>query len=113
MSGSDGGAVSLLEYHVLLALAGAPLYGYAITEAVECESRGAIVPRAGTLYRVLARLVSRGFIREKDHGEESHPGRARRWYALTPAGRHALSEESQRLGAVAELALQRLGTGRP
>jgi DNA-binding PadR family transcriptional regulator len=110
----DGQGMSPLDYHVLLALASDPLYGYAITEAVERESDGAVVPRAGTLYRVLARLVSRGLVEERtDQEHAAHPGRPRRWYGLTPHGRRALADEARRLGEVAELALRRLGMGRP
>ena len=114
MTTTDGQGMSPLDYHVLLALASEPLYGYAITEAVERESDGAVVPRAGTLYRVLARLVSWGFVEERaGPEEESHPGRPRRWYGLTPGGRQALADEARRLGEVAELAMRRLGMGRP
>lgn len=110
---TDGG-LAPLDYHVLLALAGEPLYGYAITEAVERESDGVVVPRAGTLYRVLARLLSWGLLEERDGPDgETHPGRPRRWYGLTPEGRGALANEARRLGDVAELALRRLETGRP
>lgn len=108
MAADDG--LSALEYHVLLAMASGPLYGYAIKEAVEAESRGAVVPRAGSLYRVIARLMAWGFVREAaPKGDvEPHPGRARRYYALTPEGRAALAEESARLKAVAALAERRL-----
>ena len=104
------GALSTLEYHVLLAMAGGPLYGYAIKEAVEAESRGAVTPRAGSLYRVIARLISRGFVREAtpEGDVEPHPGRARRYYALTREGRAALADEAARLKGVAVLAERRL-----
>lgn len=106
--------VSTLEYHVLLALAGEALYGYAITTAVEAESGGTLTPRAGTLYRVLARLMSWGLVSEEaaPEEEESHPGRARRWYGLTALGGQRLADESRRLVAVAGLAERRLHPGR-
>jgi len=113
MSPPPEGGLKPLDYHVLLALAGEPLYGYAITEAVEAESSGAVVPGAGTLYRVLARLVTWGFVEERNGEDEAHPGRPRRWYGLTREGRRALADESRRLGEVAELAMRRLGMGRP
>jgi DNA-binding PadR family transcriptional regulator len=104
--------ISTLEYHVLLAMASGPLYGYAIKEAVEAESQGAVTPRAGSLYRVIGRLMSRGIVREATpQGDvEAHPGRARKYYALTTEGRAALSAEAQRLQAVAALARRRLRT---
>ena len=42
-------SMSNLEYHVLLALASGPLYGYAIRDAVIAESSETLTPRAGSL----------------------------------------------------------------
>jgi DNA-binding PadR family transcriptional regulator len=111
--------MSSLEYHVLLALASGPLYGYAIRDAVVAESAGTLAPRAGSLYRVLARLMSGGLVKEVDPVGElpPHPGLARRYYALTPAARGALLAESRRLKRAAAMAEKRLGVvpggGRP
>jgi DNA-binding PadR family transcriptional regulator len=103
--------MSLLEYHVLLALAGRPLYGYAIMNAVAEESAGTHTPRAGSLYRVLARLMASGLVREAEPRDEvpAHPGLERRYYALTAAGRKSLAAEAQRLKRTAAVAAKRLG----
>lgn len=116
MARSSGG-LSTLDYHVLLAMAGGPDYGYAIKEAVETESKGTLAPRAGSLYRVIARLVTHGLVSEAapTGGVEPHPGRERRYYALTAAGRAALADETARLqgaAALAEKRLRALGAGR-
>jgi DNA-binding PadR family transcriptional regulator len=102
--------VNPLEYHVLLALAEAPLWGYAIKEAIESESAGALTPRAGTLYRVLGRLITSALVVEAEPAEEAppHPGRERRYYALTAAGREALATEARRARNAAALAERRL-----
>lgn len=102
--------MSTLEYHVLLALAGGPLYGYAVKDAVAEESAGTLTPRAGSLYRVLARLMTSGFVKETSpDGEPApHPGLERRYYALTPVGRSALTAEAERLKRTAALAQKRL-----
>jgi DNA-binding PadR family transcriptional regulator len=109
--------MSRLEYHVLLALAGRPLYGYAIKDAVASESTGKLRPRAGTLYRVLARLMTTGLVSETSPAEaaEPHPGLARKYYGLTVEGRRTLAAEAQRLKGAAALAEKRLGVveGRP
>lgn len=111
MASPDDRGLPPLDYHVLLALAERQLYGYAITAAVDRESGGAVSPPAGSLYRVLARLMSQGWVAEADAPEtESHPGRPRRWYALTGEGRRVLADESRRLADAATLALSRLGT---
>jgi DNA-binding PadR family transcriptional regulator len=104
---------SLLEYHVLLALASGALHGYAIAERVAAESGGALRPRAGSLYRVIARLISSGLVTESEaHDDVAHPGLARRYYALTGAGRRTLGEEARRLKQVAAVAEKRLGLAR-
>ena len=107
----DTDALSSLEYHVLLALAGGPLHGYALKDTVAAESGGALMPRAGSMYRVVARLVSAGFVSETAPSgpPEPHPGLARRPYALTARGRAALAAEARRLEDAARLARQRLG----
>lgn len=102
--------LSNLEYHVLLALAGRVLYGYAIKEAVAAESDGALQPRAGSLYRVLARLMVRGMVEEvvTAAAAEPHPGLERKYYGLTPPGREALSVEAARQQSAGRLAERRL-----
>ena len=107
--------MSLLEYHVLLALAGGPLHGYAVKQRVELESDGSLAPQAGSLYRVIARLMTSGLVAETDPpaAPEPHPGLARRYYALTAPGRRALAAEARRLKDAAALAEKRLGTARP
>jgi DNA-binding PadR family transcriptional regulator len=109
--GEGDSGLSRLEYHVLLAMASGPRYGYAIKGAVVAESEGALTPRAGSLYRVLARLMGQGLVREAAGAgpEDTHPGRARRYYALTPAGRTTLADEAARLKSAAALAEERLG----
>ena len=109
--------MSTLEYHVLLALANGPLHGYAIKDAVTSESDGALTPLPGTLYRVVARLMTEGLVTEVElaGAHPPNPGLPRRYYGLTAAGRRALAAEARRLKSAARLAEARLGTieGRP
>ncbi len=103
--------LSGLEYHVLLAMAQEPRYGYAIKAAVESDSAGAISPRAGSLYRVLSRLMSWEFVTLAEPQEDApHPGRPRKYYALTARGREALKDETRRLKLATRIADDRLGT---
>lgn len=105
-----------IEYHVLLALANGPLYGYAVADAVATESAGTLTPRAGTLYRVIARLMSDRLVKETEPPRDvpPHPGLARKYYALTPSARAVLLAETRRLKAATAMAEKRLGvaTGR-
>jgi len=102
--------MTTIEYHVLLALANGALHGYAIKDAVAVESSGTLTPRAGSLYRVIARLISTRLVAEtgKPGEAEPHPGLARRYYTLTAAGRRALAAEAQRLRNTAAIAEKRL-----
>jgi len=116
MATEESNGFSTLEYHVLLALAGGPLHGYAIKDAVASESAGTLTPRAGSLYRVVARLMTAGFVIEADATDSApHPGHARKYYALTARGRLALGAEARRLKRTAAMAEKRLGVieGRP
>jgi PadR family transcriptional regulator len=102
--------LSPVEFHVLLVLAAGPLYGYAVLKAVEEESRGAVRPEIGSLYRVLARLMTLGLVDETRAPKGSpkvHRGRARRYYQITPEGRHLLEEEALRLQNAVEIARRR------
>jgi DNA-binding PadR family transcriptional regulator len=107
--------LSALEYHVLLAVADGPMHGYAIRDAVERDARGALTPRAGSLYRVIARLLEAGLVHETDDPDDDgrYPGRARRYYGLSGAGRRVLAEETRRMKLVATLAEDRLRVSRP
>jgi DNA-binding PadR family transcriptional regulator len=103
-------ALSPIDFHVLLVLAGRDLYGYAIMKAVEEESGGALTPEIGFLYRVLGRLTGAGLVTEaegRDEAEESHRGRPRRYYGITPAGRLALDADARRLEAALDLVRRR------
>ncbi len=111
MGAVNESGMSTLEYHVLLAMASGSLYGYAIKDRVEQESGGVLAPRAGSLYRVLARLMTTGLVTEVANATpEPHPGRARKYYGLSASGRAALAAEARRLKGAAALAEERLRT---
>lgn len=111
MSRKNENGISNLEYHVLLALVSRPLHGYAIKDAILEESAGTLRPPAGSLYRVIARLMGSALVVETDADPAVpvHPGLARRYYALTPNGKSILAAEARRLKLTAEVAERRLG----
>ena len=96
------------DFHVLLVLSQGALYGYAIMKALDQESAGSITPEIGSLYRVLARLVSQGYVEQVpgvSHGKDkTYPGRRRKYYELSPAGERALRAEAARLQATLDIA---------
>lgn len=78
-------------------------------KAVESESGGTVAPEIGSLYRVLARLMGEGLVDEAPAptDEDTHPGRARKYYRLTDTGRAVARAEALRLRDVLGLAARR------
>jgi len=67
-----------------------PLHGYAIIEALEERSGGALSVPTGTVYPALRRLERIGYLESE---WATVGGRRRRTYRLTDAGRKALAGE--------------------
>ena len=70
-----------------------PQHGYAIAARLEQVSNGALQLNMGTLYPALVRLEQRGLIRGKWGTTDTN--RKARYYAITVAGRRALSTEKE------------------
>lgn len=103
----DASPLTPLEFHVVMALRRGASYGYALMKDVERQSRGRLSPDVGTLYRVLARLMAGDLVEERaapDDAPDSHRGRPRKYYGLTPAGVSAARTEAERLAELVELA---------
>lgn len=113
MSESVEGLLPLtpVVFHTLLCLANGASHGYAIAQEVERVTDGRVRMGPGTLYGTLQRLEDLGLIRESGtppKTEGAHADR-RRYYAITPAGRHAARAELDRLEAVTVAARRALG----
>ena len=92
--------------HILLALSDQPRHGYAIVKEIEQRTDGAVVLGTGTLYTALKRLRTEGLI-EETSSQAAESGRKKRTYGLTDAGRLRLEEQSARLRALFDHALQK------
>ena len=75
---------------LLAVLEPGPLHGYAIINAVQERSGGALELRTGTIYPALNRLERLGLL---ESHRQSVGERHRRCYALTDAGHRALAQE--------------------
>jgi len=93
--------------HILIALAGEDLHGYAIMQEVVRQSDGHYKLGPGTLYDNLQRLAAQGLVQETTRRAASDDPR-RRYYQLTASGRRALSEEIARLEKVVRTAKLRV-----
>jgi DNA-binding PadR family transcriptional regulator len=98
--------------HILLALAGDDLHGYAIMQEVSRQSQGRYRLGPGTLYDNLEKLVEQGFIQELGHRAHDEDQR-RRYYRLTSMGRGVLAAELTRLEDVVRAVKSRLELARP
>jgi DNA-binding PadR family transcriptional regulator len=100
--------------HILLALAGEDLHGYAIMQQVARQSEGRYKLGPGTLYDNLQRLLGQGVVHERapERGRSSGDAR-RRYYRLTALGRGVLTAEVARLETVIRDAKLHLEAARP
>lgn len=95
-------------FHILLALADGPLHGTAVMEEVLERTDGAMRLWPGMLYGSLKELDADGLIEEVEAPEDAPTeGGARRFYALTRAGRETLAGEVARLAGFVRVAEER------
>jgi DNA-binding PadR family transcriptional regulator len=94
-------------FHVLLALAGDDLHGYAILKEVELRTAGEVKLSTGTLYGIIKRLLNDGLIVERRERPSANDDERRRYYRLTPKGREVAAAEAERLEKVVALARAR------
>src|ERR1700694_3163687 len=80
------GPLTPAMFHVLLALAGDDLHGYAILKEVELRTDGEVKLSTGTLYGINQRLLSDGLSVERREPPSAHDDERRRYYRLTPQG---------------------------
>jgi len=107
---------SLPVLHIMLVLADGARHGYAIKQAVEHRTDGAIRLGPGTLYEAIQRLEEGGLIEETTapttepaNGQEAQ----RRYYRLTDRGWVSLRNDLKALGQLVDIgrANPRLGKG--
>ncbi|NNM34221.1 MAG: PadR family transcriptional regulator [Gemmatimonadetes bacterium] len=92
-------------FHILLAVADAPLHGYGIRQEVAERTGGTVTLWPGVLYRSLKALMELGWIRESDPPDDAPAdARRRRFYAVTPSGLEALGREAGRMNAYLQAA---------
>lgn len=94
------------SYFTLAALIDGPLHGYAIMRRAGELSGGTVRVSTGTLYSIIERALADGLVTAGDPYVVA--GRERRDYALTPAGRVLLQQETDRLARAARVVGARL-----
>jgi len=101
------GPLTPAMFHVLLALAGDDLHGYAILKEVELRTGGKVRLSTGTLYGIIKRLLSDGLIVELRSRPAETDDERRRYYRLTPQGRQVATAEAERMDEILSIARSR------
>ncbi|HKV61334.1 MAG TPA: PadR family transcriptional regulator [Candidatus Acidoferrum sp.] len=102
------GPLTPAMFHVLLALAGDDLHGYAILKEVELRTEGKVRLSTGTLYGIIKRLLNDGLIVElRTRPAEAEDDERRRYYRLTPKGRQVAAAEAERMDEILAVARSR------
>jgi DNA-binding PadR family transcriptional regulator len=101
------GPLTPAMFHVLLALAGEDLHGYAILKEVELRTGGKVRLSTGTLYGIIKRLVTDGLIAELRSRPAEADDERRRYYRLTQPGRAVAAAEAERMDEVLSIARAR------
>ena len=85
-------------FHILMALAEDDRHGYAIIQDVASRTAGGVRLSPGTLYRSIQRMLEDGLIVEiEERPDPEEDDERRRYYRITPLGRHVAGAEAQRL----------------
>ena len=87
-----------VDLQILMLLANRPLHGYGLVQAWAEEFPDQPAIEIGSLYRIIARLLDQGLIREVD-GPKAAPSdrRVRRFYTVTAQGQRVGRAEALRL----------------
>lgn len=102
------GPLTPAMFHVLLALAGEDLHGYAILKEVELRTGSKVRLSTGTLYGIIKRLLSDGLITVlRARPAESEDDERRKYYRLTPRGHQVAAAEAERMDEVLAVARAR------
>jgi DNA-binding PadR family transcriptional regulator len=96
--------LSVQVFQILLSLVDDDLHGYAIIQDVARRTDGEIRLTASTLYAAVKRLLDNGWIEELRQRPRAGDDARRRYYRLTPRGRHAAQTEALRIERLAGMA---------
>lgn len=84
-------------HHILLTLLQGERHGYAIMQAVEQITDGAVRMGPGTLYGAIKRLLDNGLVEEAEEHDDPAADERRRYYRISADGRRAVVAETARL----------------
>ncbi len=92
---------SSLAPMVLIILRGQENYGYEIIQQLRTQTGGHLTVAEGTLYPVLKKMETKGWI--EGVWKKSETGRERRYYTLTDCGKQELEQQYSQWNFINEL----------
>ena len=99
-AGSTSLPMNPIEFLVLAVLNRSESHGYGIVQEVRDRTNGRVRIRPGNLYRVLDRLIERGFLEESGRRPRTGDDERRTYYRITRAGRKELRSEASLLSDI-------------
>ncbi len=91
---------------------GSPMYGYEIIQTIETTTNGHWAPKPGTIYPILRRLESKGYVKS-EWSKAKTTGPSRRYYRITPEGKDAarmiFTEWKRHIGGFRDFLVELLG----
>ena len=94
----QGAPRGLLAYYILHSLSRKPAHGYEILQDIESKTEGAWRPGAGSIYPILKKFSSEGYIKSSP-SKKTLPT-AQRVYEITPKGAKHLEQATERFTEV-------------
>jgi DNA-binding PadR family transcriptional regulator len=100
-SSSDFRPLKQTHYLILLALSAGDLHGYGLKKEIARRTDGDVRLGAGSLYRSISQLLEAQFLEPSDWRPSAGMDDERRaYFRLTPAGRAAATNETERLAVL-------------
>src|ERR1700722_1796531 len=87
----QGAPRGMLLHYMLRKISQKPCHGYEILQDIDCKTEGAWRPGAGSIYPILKKLLTQGYIKTDEKTTEA----ARRVYSITPKGQKSLQEDEK------------------
>jgi DNA-binding PadR family transcriptional regulator len=83
------------DLQILMVVYETPMHGYGIVKEAT-DRQGRAVLDLGTLYRIIARMIEKGFLEDVTEAQDD-PKKQRRYYRATELGRKVAQAEAARL----------------
>jgi DNA-binding PadR family transcriptional regulator len=87
----QGAPRGLLLHYMLRKIAQNPCHGYEILQDIDSKTEGAWRPGAGSIYPILKRLVTNGYIKANEDTKDAD----RKVYSITPKGLESIKEDEK------------------